>query len=94
MYERRIEPRSKLQVPVWMEGPSRRIFPCILSNISLRGGEITISPDIALPKEFVIRLTEDGKIRRGCNLAWRTGERVGVSFFRIVGPGARSPVIA
>jgi hypothetical protein len=76
-----------------MEGPSKQIFPCVLSNISLRGGEIWISPDIALPKEFVIRLTEDGKIRRGCNLAWRAGERAGVSFFRVV-ETARSPVIA
>ena len=84
MYERRVEPRSKLQVPVWMEGPSNRIFPCVLSNISMRGGEITISPDVALSKQFTLLLTEDGKIRRGCNVVWRAGERVGVSFFRLV----------
>lgn len=83
MYERRIEPRTKLQVPVWMEGPSGRIFPCVLSSISMRGGEITISSDLALPKQFALRLTEDGKIRRGCNVIWRAGERVGVSFFRL-----------
>ena len=83
MYERRVEPRARLRLPAWMEGPSKSLFPCVLSNISLRGGEITISPDVALPKQFAMRLTVDGKIRRGCTVTWRKGERVGVSFFRL-----------
>jgi hypothetical protein len=91
MYERRVEPRTKIQVPVWMEGPSKRLFPCTLSNISMRGGEITISVEIALPKQFALRLTEDGKIRRGCNVIWRNGDRVGVSFFKLVDTAARHP---
>jgi hypothetical protein len=65
-----------------MEGP-HRLLPCVLSNISLRGGEITVSPEIALPKQFALRLTEDGKIRRGCNVMWRKDDRVGISFFRL-----------
>jgi hypothetical protein len=82
MYERRKEGRSKVQVPVWMEAPSR-LLPCTLQNLSLRGGEVVVAPDIELPKKFAIRLTEDGKIRRGCSVVWRKDDRVGVSFFRL-----------
>jgi hypothetical protein len=82
MYERRREERAQVQLPAWMEAPNR-LLPCVLSNLSLRGGEITVSPEIALPKQFALRLTEDGKIRRGCNVMWRKDDRVGISFFRL-----------
>jgi hypothetical protein len=82
MYERRTEPRPKVEVPVWLEGPSG-LLRCMLSNLSLRGGEIDVSIEIALPKQFVLRLTQDGKIRRGCSVVWRRGARVGISFFRL-----------
>lgn len=55
----------------------------MLSNISLRGGQLEISTDLVLPKRFALRLTCDGKIRRGCNVIWRAAERVGVTFFRL-----------
>jgi hypothetical protein len=83
MSERRREARQKVQLPVGLEGPSG-VLPCTLSNLSLRGGELEIPIDIALPKQFALRMTNDGKIRRGCNVIWRRGNRVGVSFFRIV----------
>jgi hypothetical protein len=82
MYERRMEERAQVHLPAWMEGPNR-LLPCVLSNLSWRGGEITVSPDIAVPKQFALRLTEDGKIRRGCNVVWRRDDRVGISFFRL-----------
>ena len=85
MSERRVEPRTKIQIPVWMEAPSK-LLPCILSNISMRGGEVLVSRDIALPTRFALRLTQDGTIRRGCNVAWREGDRVGVTFFRLSNP--------
>jgi hypothetical protein len=85
MYERRKEERANIELPVWMEAPER-LLPCTLQNISLRGGEVVVSPDIALPKEFALRLTQDGKIRRGCKVVWRRGDRVGVSFFRLAVP--------
>jgi hypothetical protein len=72
-----------VEVPAWLEGPSGPL-PCVLTNISLRGGELQISPHIALPKQFVLRLTEDGKIRRGCSVIWIQESRVGVRFFRLV----------
>lgn len=85
MLERRKEERSQIELPVWLEGPSQ-LISCTLHNISLRGGEVAVSADIALPKQFALRLTKDGKIRRGCNVVWRRGHRVGVSFFQLSGP--------
>jgi hypothetical protein len=80
--ERRRENRQAVVVPVWIEGPAS-LIPCTLTNLSLRGGELGVSIDLALPKQFALRLTEDGKIRRGCTLIWRTGSRVGVNFFQL-----------
>ena len=80
--ERRKESRHEVRVPVWIEGQAS-LVPCTLSNLSMRGGEIEVSINLALPKQFALRLTEDGKIRRGCNVVWRQGERVGVNFFKM-----------
>jgi hypothetical protein len=80
--ERRKEGRQAVSVPVWIEGPAS-LIPSTLSNLSLRGGEVHVSVDLALPKQFTLRLTQDGKIRRGCSLVWREGSRVGVEFFKL-----------
>jgi hypothetical protein len=80
--ERRQEFRQPTEVPVWIEGPSG-LLPCVLSNISMRGGQLSVSLDLALPKQFVLRLTQDGAIRRGCTVIWRKADRVGISFFKI-----------
>jgi hypothetical protein len=93
MYERRVEPRTNVEVSVWMEGGSTRLLPCTLTNLSLRGGEVVLPPEVAIPKQFAIRLTKDGKIRRGCHVRWREGARVGVSFFRLVETDTRHPVL-
>ena len=85
MSERRREPRTKVQVPVWLEAPAGPL-PCSLINISLRGGELVVDGNLVLPKQFALRLTHDGKIRRGCTVEWRRGDRVGVSFFRLTQP--------
>lgn len=81
MGERRIENRTALEVAVWLEGPSKNLLSCCLTNMSLRGGELIISPDIALPKKFPLLLARDSKIKRGCDVIWRRGDRVGVRFF-------------
>jgi hypothetical protein len=82
--ERRKEARQAVTVPVWIEGQFS-LIPCSMSNISMRGAQLDVSRDLALPKQFGLRLTEDGQIRRGCNVIWRTEGRVGVSFFRLAG---------
>jgi hypothetical protein len=81
MCERRIENRTALEVAVWLEGPSKNLLPCCLTNMSLRGCELIILPEIILPKQFPLLLTSDSKIKRGCDVIWRRGDRVGVRFF-------------
>jgi hypothetical protein len=83
MDQRRTEPGKKVKVPVWIEAPSG-LLACKLSNLSLRGGELGVSIDLPLPDQFALRLTEDGKIRRGCEVMWRKEDRIRVSFFRLV----------
>lgn len=78
-----------MTVPVWIEGPAS-LIPCTMSNISMRGRRLGISNDLALPKQFTLRLTQDGQIRRGCSVIWRNAEQIGVSFFRLAAVAPRN----
>ena len=46
---------------------------------------VKVRRDTALPACFVLRLTKDGKISRGCTVVWREFNRTGVRFFQLSG---------
>lgn len=74
--------RRPMELPAWIETASEPL-PCRLHNLSPEGAQISVSPDWALPARFVLRLTADGKLRRGCRLIWHKDDRIGVRFFAL-----------
>ena len=54
--------------PAWLEGPGGELLACTLYNIGDDGAQLYVSPDIDYPDHFMIRLTQDGKVKRLCRL--------------------------
>jgi hypothetical protein len=52
--------------------------PCILSNFSNCGAEITGVRAVTVPDEFLLQITRDRN--RKCRVLWRTDDTLGVEF--------------
>jgi hypothetical protein len=75
--------RRPMDFPAWIETPRTQPLPCRLDNLSPEGAQISVHMDWALPARFVLRLTADGKLRRGCRVIWQKEGRIGVRFFAL-----------
>jgi hypothetical protein len=63
-------------------GDGLPMHDCIVRDISANGaklGIITSTPN-ALPHEFTLLLSSDGRVEHRCRVAWRSDENVGVRF--------------
>jgi hypothetical protein len=56
------------------------ICACELEDVSQAGAKLLLSTIEELPKELIVSLSRDGKVRRHCEVAWSNGNRVGVRF--------------
>ncbi|MDP2411145.1 MAG: PilZ domain-containing protein [Pseudolabrys sp.] len=88
MSEIRNQIRRRVTIPGWLETPSGKRIPITLANVSEDGAQLCIGPDFALPASFILLLTRDGQIKRGCRILWQKGDRIGVRFFRLPGDSA------
>jgi hypothetical protein len=77
--ERRRNFRVQWNLPATIYDPQHRLDrPCILSNFSNGGAEITGVRAATIPDEFVLRITSND-IRK-CRTIWRTDDTLGVEF--------------
>jgi PilZ domain len=60
-------------------GPGQ-FHDCILSDVSDTGARIEVQDAKDLPDRFLLLLSENGKARRFCRVAWRKTRHVGVAF--------------
>lgn len=77
--------RIVTNTPAWLEGREGELVCCTLENIGHSGAQLCVSPDMAYPSRFTIRLTRDGKVKRVCRLIWHNHDRMGVRFVRTDG---------
>ena len=57
------------------------IARCNVLDISAEGARLFLDKPIEnVPAEFVLRLSRNGKIERGCQLVWREQNEIGVHF--------------
>jgi hypothetical protein len=55
---------------------------CFVTDISEGGAGLRVG-SLALPKNFMLLLTENGEVKRICRLVWRRGEFAGVRFLTV-----------
>jgi hypothetical protein len=53
---------------------------CRIIDISGTGARLEVSEPEALPDEFNLLLSHDGKLNRSCAVVWRRGKVIGVRF--------------
>jgi hypothetical protein len=77
---RRKHPRRRSDAPgtieVYEGAPG---IPCTLENISDGGAGLRFATNILLPPVFTLSVPAE-KVDRRCEVMWRDGNRVGVSF--------------
>ena len=55
---------------------------CLIVDISATGARLEVATHEALPDQFVLLLSYNGRLYRQCSVAWRSGNAVGVKFIR------------
>ena len=76
--------RQTLHYPAWIVlDPGQPPYRCMLSDVSKMGAKITIAGHLELPPQFTLLLSEDGRTRRTCRVAWREGTVMGVEYLRV-----------
>ena len=53
---------------------------CVLRNLSETGAALDVGPQTSIPDQFTLIVVQKKKIYP-CNVIWRKGTRIGVSFF-------------
>jgi hypothetical protein len=91
--ERRKSFRVDWNSPATIHDSERHLArPCILSNFSNGGAQITGARASTIPDEFMLQITRDDGRTRKCRVLWRTDDTVGVEFTdRLTGVDARNP---
>lgn len=53
---------------------------CLMIDLSATGAHLRVQSPEALPDQFILLLSHDGRLRRECAVAWRSTTSVGVRF--------------
>src|SRR5215208_1065281 len=79
--EQRTPLRRDARYGVWIAyGDDRTLVPCTLLDVSQSGARLMLSGNEDVPDKFVLLLSEHGRARRQCRVAWRRKDKVGVEF--------------
>jgi hypothetical protein len=79
--EQRTNLRRDTRYSVWIAyGDDNTLVPCSLLDVSQSGARLLVPGNEDLPSEFLLLLSEHGRARRQCRVAWRRRDRIGVEF--------------
>ena len=53
---------------------------CVIVNVSASGARLTQLASIEVPDKFDLVMTRSGKVRRHCEVAWRSEKGIGIRF--------------
>jgi len=53
---------------------------CTVRDVSATGAQLVAATNEELPKTLLLSLSRDGRVRRYCQVVWRTDNRIGVHF--------------
>ena len=78
---KRIQKRQHVKVKAIIIDTAGKILGrCMVVNVSASGAKLTLPVATETPIEFDLVLTRDGAVRRHCEVAWRSGNDIGVMF--------------
>jgi len=69
--------RQRVQL-VGVDGAS--LGHCVIRDISATGAQLAFKTPKALPENFILLLSPDGRVRRQCAVVWRSDDALGVKF--------------
>jgi PilZ domain len=79
--EKRGSVRRDARYSVWIAyGEDRTLVPCTLLDVSQSGARLMLPGNEDVPDNFVLLLSEHGRARPQCRVAWRHKDKVGVEF--------------
>ena len=79
--DKRKSPRKKISAVVFLyttEGWP--LGECVIKDISTGGARLAHALSDEIPAEFLLSFSRDGKVRRRCEVRWRTEKEIGVRF--------------
>jgi hypothetical protein len=88
--ERRKHDRVSCNRPAYLWDGKRR-EPCSVVNVSAGGAKVILDQPMTLPENFVLALTQNGKVARRCRMVWQSSSDLGVEFQGIVSMVAHAP---
>jgi hypothetical protein len=56
------------------------LTPCRMFDLSATGACLQLNAAEAMPENFILLLSHDGKLRRQCAVVWRSKKQIGVEF--------------
>src|SRR5829696_7116805 len=79
--EQRTNLRREVRYGVWIAyGDDWTLVPCTILDVSQSGARLMLPGNEDVPSEFILLLSEHGRARRQCRVAWRRKDKVGVEF--------------
>ena len=79
--EKRVALRKDVRLPARIvDGNGSDVCQCMIVNISATGAKLILESPTKVADSFCIILSLNGKVRRNCEVAWRSGNAVGVRF--------------
>ena len=79
--EKRKSPRKSITADAYIYGlDGQPLGPCEVRDVSKGGAKISHSLSVDFPREFLLLLSRDGRVRRRCQIVWQTAEQLGVRF--------------
>jgi hypothetical protein len=74
-------PRKKVNAVCFLyTSDGSAIGACRVKDISAGGAQLVHSFSQAIPEEFLVSFSRNGKVRRRCRIAWSNAKHIGVCF--------------
>jgi len=58
----------------------KTLADCAMSDLSSAGARLRVDPAADIPNRFLLLLSEDGSVRRLCEIIWRQNDQMGIKF--------------
>jgi hypothetical protein len=79
--QKRKHPRRRVRQPgAILNSDGSVASPCLMLDVSATGARLRLDRTSELPNEFILLLTKDGRVRRRCQIVWRSADIVGIRF--------------